>query len=155
MTTHQIVNANSNYLSFLNNNSINLIVTSPPYPMIEMWDKLFIEQDISIQEDLNNGDGNASFIKMHNLLNKTWKECDRVLADHGFICINIGDATRTINGNFQLYSNHSKIIDFFHPWGIVYCLISCGENPQIHLINSWGQEYTRQGLMLHINMNTY
>lgn len=117
MTQHKIVTANSYNLSFINDGSINLIVTSPPYPMIEMWDGLFISQDSTIKSDLENGCGYSSFIKMHNLLNKTWKECDRVLADHGFICINIGDATRTLDGEFQLYSNHSKIIEFFSSLG--------------------------------------
>jgi DNA modification methylase len=31
------------------------------------------------------------------------------LKNGGFLCINIGDATRTINGNFTLYNNHSRI----------------------------------------------
>lgn len=104
-------------MEFLDNKSVNLIVTSPPYPMIEMWDGLFISQDSTIQNDLNDGKGYDSFLKMHALLNETWKECDRVLADHGFICINIGDATRTLGGEFQLYSNHSKIIEFFSSLG--------------------------------------
>ena len=117
MTQHQIVNANSNNLDFIKSGSVNLIVTSPPYPLIEMWDDLFISQDISIKKDLEEGNGYSSFLKMHTLLNETWKECDRVLADHGFICINIGDATRTLGGEFQLYSNHSKIIEFFSSLG--------------------------------------
>lgn len=117
MTQHQIVTANSSNLDFIDSGSVNLIVTSPPYPMIEMWDDLFISQDDSIKEDLENGVGHSSFLKMHTLLNETWKECDRVLADHGFICINIGDATRTLGGEFRLYSNHSKIIEFFSSLG--------------------------------------
>ena len=96
MTQHQIVIANSNNMDFVESASVNLIVTSPPYPMIEMWDNLFIDQDNTIENDLKNGKGYSSFLKMHEILNKTWKECDRVLADHGFICINIGDATRTV-----------------------------------------------------------
>lgn len=121
MTKHQIVNMNSNNLAFIADGSINLIVTSPPYPMIAMWDSLFISQDASIEEDLKNANGYKSFIKMHNILDKVWEECDRVLADHGFICINIGDATRTLNGEFQLYSNHSRIINFFSKLG--YCVL--------------------------------
>lgn len=117
MTQHQIFTANSNNLDFIESGSVNLIVTSPPYPMIEMWDELFISQDSSIKNDLNNGNGYAAFNKMHSLLCKSWKECDRVLTEHGFICINIGDATRTLNGEFQLYSNHSKIIEFFSSLG--------------------------------------
>ena len=117
MTQHQIVIANSNNMDFVESASVNLIVTSPPYPMIEMWDNLFIDQDNTIENDLKNGKGYSSFLKMHEILNKTWKECDRVLADHGFICINIGDATRTVGGEFQLFSNHSKIIEFFSDLG--------------------------------------
>lgn len=117
MTQHKIITANSNKMDFIADGSVNLIVTSPPYPMIEMWDELFISQDSSIKNDLDEGKGYDSFNKMHSLLNNTLKECDRVLAEHGFICINIGDATRTLNGEFQLYSNHSKIIEFFSSLG--------------------------------------
>jgi site-specific DNA-methyltransferase (cytosine-N4-specific) len=33
------------------------------------------------------------------------------MVDGGIACINIGDATRTINGRFRLFPNHSKIIE--------------------------------------------
>ena len=113
MTTHRVLTANSNNLSELPDQSVNLVVTSPPYPMIEMWDEMFSEQDPAIIGCLEKGDGQGAFRRMHRLLNDVWKECDRVLKDNGFVCINIGDATRTINGEFQLYSNHSKIIECF------------------------------------------
>ena len=113
MTEHSIIIGNSCNMSSIANGSVNLIVTSPPYPMIEMWDAMFTQQDQGIGEDLLSGNGNKAFAKMHALLNKVWLECDRVLADSGFICINIGDATRTLNGNFQLYSNHTEIINRF------------------------------------------
>jgi len=58
---------------------------------------------------------------MHRLLDAVWAECDRVLIPNGFICINIGDATRTLSGKFQLYPNHSRIIDFFVRRG--YCVL--------------------------------
>lgn len=113
MTKHSIFNTDSRHLDFVPDKSVNLIVTSPPYPMIEMWDSMFIEQDESIGDSLKKADGYASFNKMHNFLNIIWKECDRVLADSGFICINIGDATRTLNGQFQMYPNHSKVVEQF------------------------------------------
>lgn len=113
MTTHRVLTANSNHISELADQSVNLIVTSPPYPMIEMWDEMFSEQDPSIADSLKEGNGRDAFQKMHLLLNDVWKECDRVLKDNGFVCINVGDATRTLNGDFQLYSNHSKIIECF------------------------------------------
>jgi len=117
MTTHRVLTANSNNISDLTDQSVNLIVTSPPYPMIEMWDEMFSEQDPVIADCLRDGKGQEAFCKMHSLLNEVWKECDRVLKNNGFICINIGDATRTINGDFQLYSNHSKIIEYFFDLG--------------------------------------
>lgn len=113
MTTHKILNCNSNNLEIINDKSVQLIVTSPPYPMIEMWDEMFGSQDPAITNYLNAGDGIKAFYKMHEQLNKTWDECDRILADNGFVCINIGDATRTIGGNFQLFSNHTQIINYY------------------------------------------
>lgn len=113
MTTHILLAQNSSNLIGVADNSVNLIVTSPPYPMIEMWDNIFSEQDQSIGDALSSGDGNIAFSKMHKVLNNVWSECDRVLKDNGFVCINIGDATRTINKDFKLYSNHTRIIDYF------------------------------------------
>jgi site-specific DNA-methyltransferase (cytosine-N4-specific) len=48
---------------------------------------------------------------MHNYLSKVWEETYRVLVDGGMACINIGDATRTVNRKFQLYPNHSRITE--------------------------------------------
>ena len=48
---------------------------------------------------------------MHENLAKTWAETYRVLVDGGIAAINIGDATRRINGKFQLFPNHSRIIE--------------------------------------------
>lgn len=112
-----ILNANSGFLPEIGDKSVDLVVTSPPYPMIEMWDELFAKINPSIKDDLLNFQGQVAFEKMHDILNKTWEECDRVLKDNGFVCINIGDATRTIDGNFSMYSNHTKIIEFFQKKG--------------------------------------
>lgn len=125
MTTHKLIIGNSKDLSSIPDASVQLIVTSPPYPMVEMWDDVFVKQDVSIQEMLEKGDGVGAYDKMHMILNDIWNECDRVLANSGFVCINIGDATRTINGSFRLYSNHTKIISFFQSKG--YCVL-----PDIH-----------------------
>ena len=125
MTKHEVIVADSMDIKSIPDGSVNLVVTSPPYPMIEMWDQMFGEQNPAITEDLLNGDGPAAFNKMHEILNRVWLECDRVLADNGFICVNIGDATRTINDNFQLYSNHTMVINQFIKMG--YCVL-----PDIH-----------------------
>jgi len=93
--------------------SVDLIVTSPPYPMVAMWDEVFALQDDRIGEQLSCGNGRAAFALMHELLDAVWLECNRVLKPGGLACINIGDATRTLAGDFQLYSNHSRILSSF------------------------------------------
>lgn len=117
MTSHEIIIGNSNDMSNIEDGSVNLIVTSPPYPMIKMWDEMFSLQNPEIKKDLDEGNGNSAFFKMHEILNSIWKECDRVLCKNGFVCINIGDATRTIGDKFQLYSNHTQIINQFIDMG--------------------------------------
>ena len=110
-TTHQVYIANSQNMNCLENNSIDLIVTSPPYPMIEMWDEIMCQLNPCIREALSSNPSYA-FELMHQELDKVWLECFRVLKDGGFMCINIGDATRTINKSFSLYPNHSRIIQY-------------------------------------------
>ena len=93
--------------------SVDLVVTSPPYPMIAMWDEAFGEQDERIRARLQAGEGNEAFELMHRLLDRTWDECDRVLKPGGIACINVGDATRTLDGDFRLYSNHWRVLKAF------------------------------------------
>lgn len=95
----------------LKDKSVNLVVTSPPYPMIEMWDDIFAGQNENIVSNLTDNPP-VAFDLMHGILNNVWKECYRVLSEGGFLCINIGDATRTINKNFQLFNNHAKISEY-------------------------------------------
>jgi len=90
--------------------SVNLVVTSPPYPMIDMWDEIFSGQDPKIAKALKQSDGFLAFELMHQVLDKVWAEVFRVLSPGGFACINIGDATRTINDHFALYPNHARIL---------------------------------------------
>ena len=93
--------------------SVDLVVTSPPYPMIEMWDGVFSEQDARIAVYLSADRGRDAFESMHTLLENAWIEIKRVLKPGGIACINIGDAVRTIDGDFRLYSNHSRILGAF------------------------------------------
>src|SRR2546428_7269541 len=93
----------------LSDHSIQLVVTSPPYPMIEMWDLLFErELMLSPQTFVSQPD---PFTLAHNYLAKIWAECFRVLEQGGILCVNIGDATRTIDGNFKCYSNHVRVTE--------------------------------------------
>ncbi|MFW9819341.1 MAG: DNA-methyltransferase [Candidatus Thorarchaeota archaeon] len=100
-------------MSELKSNSIDLIITSPPYPMIEMWDPLFSSLSIEIKHSLEKGDGKRAFNLMHHELDKIWIEATRVLKSGGIACVNIGDATRNIGNNFQLFPNHIKIANSF------------------------------------------
>lgn len=93
----------------IDDESIDLVVTSPPYPMISMWDDCFISQNNYIAAHLEDNPDDA-FELMHEELDKVWTECHRVLKAGGFLCVNIGDATRTINSNFKLYNNHSRVL---------------------------------------------
>src|SRR3989344_4123278 len=110
-TNHKIIYADATNLSNLQTNSIQLMITSPPYPMVEMWDESFSKQNPEIKVALESKDGARAFELMHQILDKVWDETYRVLASGGIACINIGDATRTIEENFQLYNSHSRILN--------------------------------------------
>jgi len=77
----------------------HLCITSPPYPMIKKWDDCFKIID---------------FNKQHKQLDKVWKELYRCMIEGGIVCINIGDATRSVDGNFMCFPNYARII--------VYCM---------------------------------
>ena len=51
------------------------------------------------------GMGVGAFEAMHRQLDCVWEACWRVLRDGGIACVNIGDAVRTVGGDFQLYPN--------------------------------------------------
>jgi len=110
-TFHKIFFGNSKNMSNVEDNSVDLIVTSPPYPMIEMWDDIMSLQNPQIKDNILSNP-HLAFEMMHKELDAIWKDCFRVLKEGGFICINIGDATRTINGDFELFDNHSRIVRY-------------------------------------------
>ena len=107
-TQHQLHFSDSRDMSAVASQSVHLVVTSPPYPMIEMWDDLFCRSN-DIKKALQSGDGNQAFELMHRILDPVWNEIYRIMVPGGIVCINIGDATRTLNDVFALYSNHTRI----------------------------------------------
>ncbi|MYK19132.1 site-specific DNA-methyltransferase, partial [Candidatus Poribacteria bacterium] len=111
-TTHQILFQNAQDLKVLPSESVDLVVTSPPYPMIEMWDDIFSAQNSEIQNALIRGDGKQAYELMHQILDSVWNEMFRVLKNGRFACINIGDATRKIRDDFCLYPNHARILNY-------------------------------------------
>jgi len=84
-----IYNHDSSNMNMIPDESVNLIITSPPYWTLKDYD---VEGQIGL--------GSSSYEFYLNELNKVWKECIRVLAPDGKICINImpflltGKATR-------------------------------------------------------------
>ncbi len=73
-----VYNHDSSDMSMIPDESVNLIVTSPPYWTLKDYD---VEGQIGL--------GSSSYDYYLNELNKVWKECVRVLAPDGKICINI------------------------------------------------------------------
>src|SRR3972149_2805106 len=103
-TEHKIVIGNSQQMPELADSSVHLMVTSPPYPMIRMWDSQFSKMDPRIAEAWKEleADGREETVTriydaMHLNLAQIWQEAYRLLVDGGIACINIGDATRTVN----------------------------------------------------------
>ncbi|MGI0053277.1 MAG: DNA-methyltransferase [Thermoplasmata archaeon] len=79
--------------------SVHLVVTSPPYPMIPQWDALFA------------GQGATDFDSMHDLLGAAWCACHRVLVPGGILAVNVGDALRSSGpGSFRLWPNHGEVL---------------------------------------------
>ena len=97
-------NKSSHIMSEVENGSVHLIITSPPYPMIAKWDEQF---------------GTVDFLKHHQKLNLTWFECWVKLCEGGIMCINIGDATRSIDGQFQCYPNFAYITIEMRMFGLI------------------------------------
>lgn len=114
---HRIILGDSQKMPELPDSSVHLMVTSPPYPMIKMWDALFVKispiADLFHSLEKNQEEENVKKIydEMHHCLYNVWKETFRVLVEGGIACINIGDATRNLNGKFQLFPNHARVIE--------------------------------------------
>jgi DNA modification methylase len=104
---YRVIIGDSRRMEELLDSSVHLVVTSPPYPMVGIWDDLFREESAE------------SYDAMHCYLNQTWMEVKRVLVPGGIACVNIGDATRSKDGVFHLYPNHSRVIETFERLGLV------------------------------------
>jgi len=74
----QIYVKSSQDMSDIKDGSVNLVITSPPYWTLKDYDN-----------DGQIGTGSASYESYIDELNKVWKECVRVLAPDGKLCINI------------------------------------------------------------------
>src|SRR2546428_13190905 len=104
---YRVIIGDSRRMSEVADESVHLTVTSPPYPMVAIWDDFFTEASAS------------SYDAMHEYLNQVWREVKRVLVTGGIARIKTGDATRTPEGLFHLYPNHSRNIENFEKLGFV------------------------------------
>jgi site-specific DNA-methyltransferase (adenine-specific) len=107
-TTHKIINGDSRRMSQLNDKSVHLIITSPPYWQLK---------DYGTEEQIGFHDSYESYI---NNLNLVWSECARVLHDGCRLCINIGDqfARSTYYGRYKVIPIHAEIIRFCEALGL-------------------------------------
>lgn len=125
-TQHRIIIGNSQKMHEIADNSIHLMVTSPPYPMIQMWDNQFCQIDQKIADLWKTLENDSSeflvsqiYDLIHENLAKTWAETYRVLIDGGIAAINIGDATRAVGKKFRLFPNHSRITEHCEKLGFI------------------------------------
>lgn len=99
-TTHQLVLGDARDLSFLGNESVHLVLTSPPYWNLKRY---------------NDVDGQLGHIAEYEVflaeLKKVWEECYRVLVPGGRLVCVVGDVckSRRENGRHQVVPLHADI----------------------------------------------
>lgn len=101
-TKHLVINGDSRQMSELSDESVHLVVTSPPYWQLK---------DYGTENQIGFHDDYETYI---NHLNLTWQECFRVLHKGCRLCINIGDqfARSTYYGRYKIIPIHTEIIKF-------------------------------------------
>jgi site-specific DNA-methyltransferase (cytosine-N4-specific) len=131
-TTQTVYFKSAEDMQEIPSNSVHLIGTSSPYPMIEMWDEIFKSWnpslDIKFRElkatknlDRQQILQKEIFEGMHCCLEKVWKECYRVLVNGGILVINIGDAYRKVypQTSFQKFWNSAKTVQICERLGFI------------------------------------
>lgn len=110
MTEHRIIFGDSRSLNQIEDKSVQLIVTSPPYWQLK---------DYGAENQIGFNDSYEEYI---NNLNLVWKECNRVLSDGCRLCINIGDqfARSVYYGRYKVIPIRTEIIRFCESLGMDY-----------------------------------
>ncbi|MGK2230498.1 MAG: DNA modification methylase [Methanobacteriota archaeon] len=116
-TEHRVLYDDARSMDAVDDDSVELVVTSPPYPMIGMWDETFASMSDEACEALEEGEGERAYEAMHAQLDAVWDEVDRVLAPGGTVCVNVGDATRKVDDGFRVYTNHERVTRAFEERG--------------------------------------
>lgn len=109
-TTHRLINGDSRQMNLIEDKSVQLIITSPPYWQLKDYGT---EDQIGYHEDYE------TYI---NNLNVVWKECYRVLDNGCRLCINIGDqfARAVYYGRYKVIPIRTEIIKFCESIGFDY-----------------------------------
>lgn len=109
-TKHRIINGDSRNMFELADNSVDLVITSPPYWQLK---------DYGTENQIGYNDSYEEYI---NHLNLVWKECYRVLDNGSRLCINIGDqfARAVYYGRYKVIPIRTEIIKFCEAIGFDY-----------------------------------
>ncbi|HET7116437.1 MAG TPA: DNA methyltransferase [Hanamia sp.] len=109
-TQHKIINGDSRQMTELVNNSVHLVITSPPYWQLK---------DYGTENQIGFHDSYENYI---NNLNLVWKECYRTLHNGCRLCINIGDqfARAVYYGRYKVIPIRQEIIKFCESIGFDY-----------------------------------
>ncbi|MCX7909790.1 MAG: site-specific DNA-methyltransferase [Ignavibacteria bacterium] len=109
-TWHKIVIGDSRWMKEVEDESVHLIVTSPPYWQLK---------DYGNGKQIGFNDTYEDYI---NNLNLVWKECHRVLHKGCRLCINIGDqfARSVYYGRYKVIPIRTEIIKFCETIGFDY-----------------------------------
>ncbi len=109
-TNHKIIIGDSRNMAELQNKSVHLVITSPPYWQLK---------DYGTSDQIGFDDSYEDYI---NNLNLVWKECSRVLKDGCRLCINIGDqfARSVYYGRYKIIPIRTEIIKFCETIGFDY-----------------------------------
>jgi len=109
-TRHKIIIGDSRNMAEVEDKSVHLIITSPPYWQLK---------DYGVLNQIGFNDSYEDYI---NNLNLVWKECFRVLNDGCRLCINIGDqfARSVYYGRYKIIPIRTEIIKFCESIGFDY-----------------------------------
>jgi site-specific DNA-methyltransferase (adenine-specific) len=109
-TIHKIIHGDSRQMTLLADNSVHLVITSPPYWQLK---------DYGTEDQIGFHESYESYI---NNLNLVWKECHRVLHPGCRLCINIGDqfARAVYYGRYKVIPIRTEIIKFCETIGFDY-----------------------------------
>jgi site-specific DNA-methyltransferase (adenine-specific) len=107
---HLIINGDSRYMDKLSDESVHLVVTSPPYWQLK---------DYGTADQIGFNDSYESYI---NNLNLVWRESYRVLHKGCRLCINIGDqfARSIYYGRYKVIPIRTEIIKYCETIGFDY-----------------------------------